>query len=143
MFYRKYFGEDVAEAHKALQHLGKRAFPLLLQILGKPDKRQTAIERWRVICRRVFETYTGIKHRGYHIPREQAITALIDLQRGGCDLTPVMPEIDRLAKDSDQNFRTAAQFLKDLLVRARSKPSERAEVEPDGPENGSQPFRSE
>ena len=116
-FYRKIFGNEVAEAHRVLLHAGRDAFPLLLQMLGE---RETRLQRFAAHVRRVGEKHIQIRPSGYHVSREQAITALLDLQRGGCDLGPIMPEIRKLAKDSDQEVSNAATFLVDMIVRARS-----------------------
>ena len=61
--------------------------------------------------------YIRIGTGGYRLPREQAITALLDLQNGGCDVGPIMPEIERLTKDSDRKVSTAARFLVEMLAR--------------------------
>src|SRR5688500_9541140 len=112
-FYRKSFGNEVAEAHRVLLHAGKDAFPLLLQILGE---RETRLQRFAAHVRRVIERHIQIRPSGYHVSREQAITALLDLQRGGCDLGPIIPEIQKLAKDSDREVSDAATFLVDMIV---------------------------
>lgn len=115
-FYGRSFGKEVAEAHRVLLAAGDEAFALLLQMLGG---RETRLQHWRAQMRNVIEKHILIRPSGYHVSREQAITALLDLQRGGCDLAPIMPEIEKLAKDSDHEISNAARFLVDMILRER------------------------
>jgi hypothetical protein len=115
-FYGRSFGPDVARAHRALLDLGSEAFPLLVQMIGK---RETRLQRWRAQARRAIEKHIQITPSGYHVPREQAMSALLDLQRGGCDLASIMPEIEKLTKDSDREISDAARFLVDMIDRER------------------------
>ena len=116
-FYRTAFGEEVAEAHRVLLAAGGDAFPLLIRVLSE---RETRLQRWRGRVRGLIERHVVQKTPlGYYVPREQAITALLDLQRAGCDIEPVLPEIEKLAKDSDQQTSEAARFLLDRIERER------------------------
>jgi hypothetical protein len=108
-FYRKHFGKDVAEGHRALLAVGDGALPLLLRMMRKRER----LQHWRFVIAEYIPIGTG----SYRLPREQAITALLDLHSGGCDLGPIMPEIERLTKDSDGEVRTAARFLVEMLAR--------------------------
>ena len=114
LFYDRHFGKDVAQAHRALLGVGGDALPLLVQMLGVPEKR---LDRWRSRVRSVIERYVPIRDSGYHVQREQAITALLDLNRDGCELGPIMPEIEKLAKDADSEISSAASFLMERLAR--------------------------
>ena len=104
----------MAQAHRALLAVGDDALPLLVQMLGVPEKR---LDRWRSQVRRVIERYVPIRGSGYDVQREQAITALLDLNRSGCELGPIMPEIEKLAKDADSEISSAASFLMEGLTQ--------------------------
>lgn len=119
LFYDRKFGNDVAEAHRALLSVGGDALPLLVQMLGEPEKK---LERWRSQLRSVIARYVPIGPSGYHVSREQAITALLDLNRARCDLGPVIPEIEKLANHSDSEISNAARFLMDSLTREGTIP---------------------
>jgi hypothetical protein len=113
LFYRKHFGKEVAEGHRVLMAVGGDALPLLVELLGKRER----LQRWRSRARFAIARYIPIGPGIFNLVREQAITALLDLQNGGCDLGTVMPEIERLTKDSDGEVSAAATFLVEMLAR--------------------------
>lgn len=107
-FYRTHFGKEVAQAHRALLAVGGDALPLLVQMLGE---RQKPLTVWWSRVQRTIARYIPVGPGGYLVSREQAITALLDLHRGGCNLGPIMREIEKLSTDRDQEVSAAARFL--------------------------------
>jgi len=129
-FYRKSFGDEVAEAHEALLHLRERAFPFLLRVLGEPEEAPTKIGIWSAGIRKQLVQFGLVQPNGYHVPREQAVTALLDLQRGGCDLAPVVSKIEQMTTNSNNTVSETARFLIESLTRQRVLLSAREGAEP-------------
>lgn len=113
--YRKHMGgENVVKAHEALMHLRERAYPLLLEMLGREP---TKLVLWTDRVRQTLAARELIKPPRAYNPRHQSITAFLDLQQVGCDLKSIMPDIEQLAQDPNNEIRSAAEYLKQSLQR--------------------------